>query len=1147
MSQVVGWMMVVILCGAMDGGGTAEETPEARQKEAQTNYDAAMKRRDAGEYALARTQAEHALKLREAEFGSSRSQVADSLDLLGDLYRLQGNLAQAEPLLQRARALREQLLGKSHPDRATSLHHLAALYLDQGLYGRAEQFFLRALSLREAALGKNHPDVATSLHGLAALYSAQGRYDQAEPLYERALELREAALDDSHPDLATSLHGLAALYSAQGRYGEAEPLYERALLIQEAVLGKSHPDVATSLHGLAALYSAQGRYGEADPLVQRALALRQVALGDKHPQFAFSLHHLATLYLDQGLYSQAEPLLQRALKIQEEALDKSHPDIATSRNDLATIYSVQRMYDQAEPLLQSALEIRKAALGDDNPDVATSLHALATLYLGQGLHDRAKPLFERARKLRETALGDDHPDVATSLHGLATLYLGQGLYDRAEPLFLRALKIQEATLGDGHPDVAASLHGLATLYASQGDYNLAGPLYQRVLELRETSSGGSKLHVATSLHALATLYVNQGLHDQAEPLLLRALELRETALGNSHPDTTTTLEDLARLRLAQHRLAEALPLYTRAFSITEQRLRKEALDFSESRLARFLHQLRASEEAIYALLRAHPEDADVRHLALSTVLLLKGRSVEETARISRTLYQSLNPEDRDTLEKLRGLRGQLVSRSLAGPGSLSSPDYQQQLKDLTEKGDALEAELAKRSAPLRALIALPPPSQIVERVAASLPKDGALVEFIAYEDSPLLLPPGTPRVKLTRQLRYLALVLFPDASTGAVDLGPAAPIDTQAWRLRKALAQRNPSFQFAARKLYQSAVQPLLPLLGSTRRILLSPEGQLGLVPFAALHDGQHILLDSFDFTYLTSGRELLPRPEEVAPSSFVFVLADPSFSAPSAVARSISPPSPPPSNALESFFSSSRSLLGHAFPALPGTRLEAEGILRQLPQAQLFLGPEATKERLLHLPTPGILHLATHGFFLNSDLPDSNSRDVVPSLASPMSIPPSQQSPLLNSGIVLGEPPTEDPSHADPRPETILVTALELAGLDLWGTQLVILSACDTGRGEIHLGQGIYGLRSALVVAGAETVVMSLWSVNDNATSLLMDVYYRNLLAGQGRASALREAMRSLRASHPHPYYWAPFIALGSDAPLRAIIPSEPSKPTPP
>jgi CHAT domain-containing protein len=144
---------------------------------------------------------------------------------------------------------------------------------------------------------------------------------------------------------------------------------------------------------------------------------------------------------------------------------------------------------------------------------------------------------------------------------------------------------------------------------------------------------------------------------------------------------------------------------------------------------------------------------------------------------------------------------------------------------------------------------------------------------------------------------------------------------------------------------------------------------------------------------------------------------------------------------------------------------------------------------------------------------------------------------PLLRSGLVLSGASAQAPgATAAPRPDSALVTALELAGMDLWGTQLVVLSACDTGRGDVKPGQGVYGLRRALVIAGAETLVMSLWKVNDDSTRLLMEHFYQNLLAGQGRAAALRNAMLAVRQQLPHPYSWAPFISLGSDAPLRSL-----------
>jgi CHAT domain-containing protein len=586
----------------------------------------------------------------------------------------------------------------------------------------------------------------------------------------------------------------------------------------------------------------------------------------------------------------------------------------------------------------------------------------------------------------------------------------------------------------------------------------------------------------------------------------------------------------------QH-LASALAFFTRAFAISEQRLRQEALDFSESRLAGFLQSLREAEQTLYALLRAHPQDARVQRLALSAVLLRKGRSVEETADISRTLYRSLDTEDRQAFERLRSLRTQLATLSLAGPGSTPPADHQQRLKTLADKGDALEADLARRSAPLRAHTALPSPSEIIDRVAAALPQDSALIELVAYRDSPLLPRPGTPRAKSPGQLRYLALVLHPQASIRAVDLGPAGPIDLAATCLRDALARRDARFQRLAHTLYQLVFQPLRPLLGSTRRLFLSPDGQLGLVPFAALHDGHHFLLDSFHFIYLTSGRQLLPRSQEIAPASSVFVLADPSLTA---------SPRAAPSAFLEHAAAPLRAdLATGAWVSLPGTRQEAESIRRMLPQAQVFLGPEATKERLFQLPTPGILHLATHGFFLE-DAPSAVGSRALGRFGALGDNPdaPRPREPLLRSGLVLAgarAPAPGSPTPVEPRPDAALATALELAGLNLWGTQLVVLSACDTGRGEVTLGQGIHGLRRSLLVAGAETVVISLWKVNDDSTRLLMEGYYRNLLAGQGRASALREAMRSFRVSHPHPHDWAPFIALGSDAALRAITPLGP------
>ncbi|MBN1207310.1 MAG: tetratricopeptide repeat protein [Myxococcaceae bacterium] len=993
-----------------------------------------------------------------------------------------------------------------------------------------------------AKAGEEPPD--------ARLQEAQRAYDEASALEkagkqaealargEHALALWEAVLGGAHPEVARCLELLGNLHKHQRKLDRAEALIQRGLAIREAALGKDHPDVAQSLNTLANIYSDRGWFDRARPLYERALALREAALGEDHPDVAQSLNPLAILHFYQGSLSQAEALFARALAIREAALGEDHPDVATSLNSLGLLYDEMGQYDRAEPLLERALAIREAALGKNHYDVANSLNNLASLYMAQGMYGRAQPLFERALTLREAAMGKNHPAISGLLNNLASVYKEQGQYRRAEQYHKRALAIREAALGKDHLLVSQSLHNLAIIYKVQGKFDRAEPLLRRALAIREAVHGKEHPRVSDSLNNLANVYLSQEMYARAEPLYERALAIVEAAYGQNHPDVANSLNNLARLRLEQHRLDAALPLLTRAFAMSEQRLRQEALGLSEERLASLLQLLHENEEPLFLALRENPGSPQLRQLVLSAALLLKGRSVEEMADISRAIYRSLGPEERDTFERLRALRTRLAELSLQGPGALPPAAYQQQLQELTAQGDALEATLARRSAPLRALSALPAPADIVARVAQALPEGSALVEFITYLDR-RPLPPHKA------QLRYLALVLFPDATTRALDLGPAEPLDAAASRLRAALANRDASSQAHARALYKRAFQPLLPLLGKTRRLFLSPDGQLSQVPFAALHDGRQFLVDAFDFTYLTSGKDLLPRPQEAAPAASVVVLADPDFNA-----RLQPPARAERSASMERFFSTLRegsARRSWSVVSLPGTRQEAEAIQRLLPQAQLFLGPEATKERLLHLPTPGILHVATHGIFLGDASTPAGSRAIGHFGALGQDTPGARApDPLLRSGLLLAGANASPPGAPSQLPESVLVTALELAGLDLWGTQLVVLSACDTGRGDVKLGQGIYGLRRALVVAGAETVVMSLWKVNDDSTQRLMEAYYRNLLAGQGRATALREAMRWLRASRPEPHHWAPFIVVGRDAPLRALAAPPQAPPAP-
>lgn len=343
---------------------------------------------------------------------------------------------------------------------------------------------------------------------------------------------------------------------------------------------------------------------------------------------------------------------------------------------------------------------------------------------------------------------------------------------------------------------------------------------------------------------------------------MHSLAMQEEALGKDHPHLPLSLRRLAQFHLAEQRITDALPLLERALTISEEHLHQESIAPPEARLAHVLPELHEEAEQLYSLCLAWPAEPRVRHLALSAALLRKGLSVARLSQLFRTLCRGLKREDLEAFELLRSLRTGLSMLRLMGPGTRSPGEYRQSLEALSSQGAALEADLARRSKPLRWFREQPPPAELPRRVAATLPRDGALVEFVTFRDRPLTPELDVSSSRPASPARYLALLLLADGSTSCVDLGPAEPMDANAILLHRALTSRSAPIQPVTQALYTSVFRPLLPRLGTVRRLFVAPDGWLALVPFTELYDGERFLSDAFDITQLTSGRELLPGPE---------------------------------------------------------------------------------------------------------------------------------------------------------------------------------------------------------------------------------------------------------------------------------------------
>ena len=1114
--------------------------------------------------------------------------------------------------------------------------HVAALY-HAGRYAEAVRVAEWLCRMTETHSYPTHPDAATILNNLALLYKTLGDFARAELLYQRALAICENVLGPEHRNTARSLDNLAALYQALGEFARAEPLHRRALAICEKTLGIEHPDTAQILNNLAALYEARGDSARAEPLYRRALAICEKVLGVEHPNIAQILDNLAGLYYKMFNFGRAEQLYQRALAIRENVLGPEHPYTARSLNNLALLYNSAGDHARAEPLLQRALAIHEIVLGPKHPDTATSLNNLALLYRSLGDHARAAPLLQRALAIRENILGAEHPDTGASLNNLAGLFQALGDFGRAEPLLQRALAICESILGAEHPDTGASLNNLAGLFQALGDFGRAEPLLQRALAICESILGTEHPHTATTVNNLAVLYEARGDFAGAELLYQRALAINETALGAKHPDTQASLANTAVFNARQGRFAQALSGLARAAQAEDGLLGEVFALSPEQQRNRYLAANRELGMMLLSLVLAHFRDTpDAVRLALDYVLRRKALAAETASVQRRLILSGRYPQLRESLQRLDLLRGQVASKILSGPGAHETPQqYQQALAQWRAEREMLEREIARQIPEMRLERELA--SVDAHAVALHLQASGTLVEFVRFSPCHFHAVKARGEAQWGRE-RYAAFVLAPgDAATVQfVDLGDAAPIDdairsfqaeiTGGPRLpaddrARMLPSREPtppqSDRNGGSKLLQLLIAPLQELLQQRPSLVLAPDGELNRLSFAALPTDSGCLSDRYAIRYVSCGRDLVRFAAAARNAGGPpLIVADPAFdlgasaspgsgqrSRATSVAatqpgkmaallrwlrgtgknedeRSPDPAVAPPATLGEASGEPawtgrrSRDLdgTGHWFSPLPGSRVEGETVGRHLGSAAL-LGEQALEGRCKKRRSPTIVHFATHGFFL-ADQPWQPPSGLLGDAGHRLS---RQENPLLRSGLALAGANTflRERRVVGDEMEDGLLTAEDVAGLDLLDTDLVFLSACETGLGDVQVGEGVFGLRRAFVVAGARTLIMSLWKVDDVATALLVDRFYTALLAGAGKGEALRQAQHELRsatvgtlratwlnpenrsrlaagdpaqqqwlnallaypaATRPfeRPYYWAGFILQGDDGPNR-------------
>jgi len=865
----------------------------------------------------------------------------------------------------------------------------------------------------------------------------------------------------------------------------------------EVKFGSGNTNVAKLLSDLASCYADLGEDAQALLLNQRSLSILEALLGPEHKEVAAGLSDLAFDDWELGNYEQAQLLFQRSLAINERLLGPEHFEVATTLNDLADLYREQQDFARALPLCRRALAIRQKVLGQEHPDVADSLTTLSQILRGLGNHREALDACQRSMAICEKVLDPEHPLLADALLAMGRVLSDLKKFPEALSAFRRAMLIDEKISGPDHSTVIEDQNEIAVLLGRQ---SLWGQCLPACVELSRKESR----HLIAQTLALSDVDALRFIQGSFE-----SIELFHSACAQasaSHPKT-------ARLTGA------------------------ERLALSKA----FLEEVRAIQAAF---------DADPR----TTTRALREQYHALQVQLDRLAKSGLDPAERE------GAR-----------------------QDLQRQSSKLEHQLSDRSTLLAQMFR--DRSLTLNDIARNLPPGASLADFIQYRRYDFAAE-GTNQWK---EQRYAAYLTFPPARDSTnlvverVDLGEAAPINEAVEfickRMSSGVGYTRDDLSAALQHLGHLVYAPLARHLTNVSHLIICPDGQLSRVPFEMLRVDDRFLIEDKTISYVTSGREIvrlqsgsgvspdpnLPgaatnaageagqagRPSYVGPA---LVMGGPDFdldlskadSASFQLAGSAGIPARSSADAkqdalpfigrLPALPSLSRDYRGIKFLPLPGAEDEARSVAKLLGgDCVLRVGPDAREAELKAAVSPRVLHLATHGFFLSdqefrrtNSLPLGWPGEWGQTGRRPY-VQNDWENPLVRCGIALA-----GANHAGQITNAVaedgVLTGLEASLLNLQGTELVILSACDSGKGEVKIGEGVMSLRRAFRIAGAQTVLASHWKVSDKATSQLMTEFIRRWRSGEPRAEAWRAAQLSLLHSNEfqNPYFWAAFTLTG-------------------
>ena len=874
-------------------------------------------------------------------------------------------------------------------------------------------------------------------------------------------------LNANRPDLTRkALEGIALDYAVLFSLPEKNQL-DVSVLYSEALL-------QLNLTELAINHLTRHQVNSTSPVVQNSIAIK-----------------LAEAYKVSGDWKKSESLALSVI-----AKSSGQPVLlAEASFQLARLRQQMGKYKEAELNFKEAIEGYKRL---QSPELKQVYNSFATFYMTLGNYGAAEKIYLDLLNDSQTSAGL----LLAVKQNLAAIYQQTLRYEEAERLLNEVLEADKKTIGEKHPDFAISLQNLAALYQVMGNFEKAKALYVQAMEVDSQNGGNQTLSYANKMANLGTIYQETNEPQKARMMLESALKIRETMLGKDHPDYMYTLYNLAALNQGLGEYVAAAPLYKQVSVFYLKQIKELFPALSDYEKTAYFNKVsKVINDYEEFVIQYQQKD----NMALSELfdfrLETKALLLNASTKVRNTILNSGNP---DLIAKFtEWLQHKEKLAHLASLTLEEKKSQQKVIDENQEKANELEKWLSTQS----------------ELFAGEFNK-----QPITWQDIRRALKPGEAAIEMIRispskdSAMYAALILRPEQAA------PSLLVFANGNKMEgRQFSYYSNTMRFAIdnRISYQLYWQPFETFLKDVTTVYFSADGVYNKINPLTLYDGQknQYLIDRLTVRLLSNIRELLQVPEALALKPSASLFGYPDFRSAQRL--------PDQTNAVVARNTAASQIVRNGVADLPGTKEEVISIEQILKKNQWSvtsnLYKEASEEKLKGISSPDILHIATHGFFIPEKENETTivySKDI--SLAS--------DNPLTRSGLLLAgvEKNIKGTTTNQPEEEDGILTALEVMNLNLDHTDLVVLSACETGSGEIRNGEGVYGLQRAFLVSGANNLIMSLWKVNDEATQELMIGFYTHLLSAKDKSVAFHQAQLELKKKYESPFYWGAFVLIG-------------------